>query len=136
MGGMKTRTLKQEYLIYRDELPMHYTTLVSLGRKSSKDLFSQVRKSCQDYLIDKVVTKMTPGQSETALKPNVVARLASRMREARSMGFQVRQEFLGGQPGNWCEIAGTKFVFLDSSQSAIDQLSVLDHAIRSYRPAA
>jgi len=52
------------------------------------------------------------------------------------MGFQIRQEFLGGQPGNWCEIAGKKFVFLDSAQSAIDQLSVLDDAIRSYRPAA
>ncbi len=79
---------------------------------------------------------MTQAQSETAFKPNVVARLANRMRDARSMGFQVRQEFLGGQPGNWCEIAGTKFVFLDSSQSAIDQLSVLNDAIQSYRPAA
>jgi len=79
---------------------------------------------------------MTRASSEPASKPNVIARLAYRMREARSMGFQIRQEFLGGQPGNWCEIGGTKFVFLDSAQSAIDQLSVLDDAIRSYRPAA
>ena len=49
------RVPKQEYLIYRDELLMHYTTLVLFGRKSSKDLFSQGRKSYQDCLIDKVV---------------------------------------------------------------------------------
>jgi len=79
---------------------------------------------------------MTQAKSETLAKPHVVSRLANRMREARSMGFKIRQEFLGGQPGSWCEIEGTKFIFVDSAQSAIEQLSVLDDAIRSYRPAA
>jgi len=67
---------------------------------------------------------------------HIVDRLAKRIHEARAMGFQVRQEFLGGQQGNWCEIAGRKTVFLDSSNSAVDQLSTLEEAIRSYRPAA
>jgi hypothetical protein len=66
---------------------------------------------------------------------SIVARLTARIREARAMGFQIRQEFLGGNPGNWCEIAGRKVVFLDSSQAAAEQLETLDQAIRTYRPA-
>lgn len=60
---------------------------------------------------------------------HVVARLTKRIREARAMGFQIRQEFLGDQPGSWCEIGGRKIIFLDSSHSAVDQLSTLDEAI-------
>jgi hypothetical protein len=52
------------------------------------------------------------------------------------MGFRVRQEFLDGQPGAWCEIAGRKTVFLDSAQTAAEQLATLEDAIRTYRPAA
>jgi len=74
--------------------------------------------------------------------PNVVAplhivgRLAKRIREARAAGFQIRQEFLSGQTASWCEIAGQKFVFLDAAQSAIEQLSALEDALKNYRPAA
>jgi hypothetical protein len=67
--------------------------------------------------------------------PSIVSRLSTRIREARAMGFQIRQEFLEGNPGNWCEIAGRKIVFLDSSQGAAEQLATLDQAISSYRPA-
>jgi hypothetical protein len=68
--------------------------------------------------------------------PTVVARLAIRIREARRLGFHVRQEYLGGNVGNWCEIGGRKTVFLDASQAAGEQLAVLEQAIDSYRPAS
>jgi len=56
---METQVLEHESLrlIYREEVPMHYTTSYSLGRKSSKDLVSQGLKSCQVYLIDTGVTQ-------------------------------------------------------------------------------
>ncbi len=67
---------------------------------------------------------------------HVVGRLAQRVREARAMGFHVRQELLFDGASNWCEIGGRKTVFLDSSQPAGEQLQALDAAIRNYRAAA
>jgi len=67
---------------------------------------------------------------------HIVARLAKRIREARELGFQIRQEFLGVHQSNWCEIAGRKTVFLDAAQTAVEQLTTLDDALQTYRPAA
>ncbi|MGV3485870.1 MAG: hypothetical protein ACO1RT_15740 [Planctomycetaceae bacterium] len=66
---------------------------------------------------------------------NIVQRLRRRIAEVRSLGFQIRQEFLQGHPSSWCEIGGKKTIFLDSSQPAADQIAALDEAIRSYQPA-
>lgn len=66
---------------------------------------------------------------------HVVARLVQRIREVRSLGFQVRQEYLGPHVGSWCEISGRKIIFLDSSQTAADQLAALNEAIAGYSPA-
>lgn len=77
---------------------------------------------------------MNPSSLDITPQPHVVARLRTRLLEARQMGFHIRQEFLDGQPAAWCEIGGRKTVFLDSSQTAIEQLASLEEMILSYRP--
>ncbi len=69
----------------------------------------------------------------TAGDENVIQRLRRRIREVRAMGFQVRQELLGGQPPAWCEIAGRKWLFLDAAQPARDQLRALEEVLADYR---
>lgn len=60
---------------------------------------------------------------------NVVERLRRRIGEARAAGLVVRQEVLGPHQPAWCELAGRKTVFLDSTQPARDQLAVLDQLL-------
>lgn len=46
-------------------------------------------------------------------------------------GYRVRQEWLDGSPGGACEIRGQKWLFLDPSQNAIEQLALVLDALSS-----
>ena len=41
---------------------------------------------------------------------------------ARKLGYDVRHEWLGGVAGGGCEVAGRKWLFVDLSLSAVEQL--------------
>ena len=49
---------------------------------------------------------------------------------ARSLGFQVRQDFLHGEGGGHCLVRGRKLVLLDLAQSYQEQLSDVADALR------
>jgi len=78
---------------------------------------------------------MSDQNQSAAVGENVVQRLRMRIREARAMGFQVRQELLGDQPAAWCEIGGRKVLFIDAAQPAREQIATIEEAIATYRPA-
>lgn len=49
---------------------------------------------------------------------------------ATTLGYGVRQEWLGGCGGGACEIAGKKWIFLDLALGTCDQLEQLVAALR------
>lgn len=49
---------------------------------------------------------------------------------ARSAGYRIRQEYLGGALGGGCEYGGQKWVFLDVALGPADQLEQLLDALR------
>ena len=49
---------------------------------------------------------------------------------AESMGYGIRQEWLGGAAGGTCEIAGKKWLFVDVSLSPGEQLEQVTDAIQ------
>jgi hypothetical protein len=49
---------------------------------------------------------------------------------AESMGYQVRQENLGGAGGGACEVAGRKYIFVDLTLSIYEQLRQVLDALR------
>ena len=48
---------------------------------------------------------------------------------AKRLGYQIRQEFLGGNGGGGCQIRGQKWMFVDLGQSGDDQLDRLIEAL-------
>ena len=66
---------------------------------------------------------------------NVVVRLKQRLREARSIGFQVRMEALDGEQASWCEIAGVPTLFVDVSQTSAEQLHLVEETLAAYAEA-
>ncbi len=52
------------------------------------------------------------------------------IRLAGHAGYRVRQEWMGGQAGGACELAGQKWLFLDLALAPGDQLQVLADALR------
>lgn len=48
---------------------------------------------------------------------------------ARDLGYRIRRDYLDGQGGGCCEIAGQKWIFVDSSQSPLEQLQSLLEAL-------
>ena len=50
-------------------------------------------------------------------------------RFAESIGYQVREENLGGIGGGACEVAGRKCLFIDVSMSSVDRLEQLVSAV-------
>ena len=48
---------------------------------------------------------------------------------AESIGYQVREENLGGVGGGACEVAGKKCLFVDITLSSVDQFDELIAAI-------
>jgi hypothetical protein len=46
------------------------------------------------------------------------------------LGYEVRQDWLGGNGGGHCLVRGRKWLLLDIAQSADEQLSVVVEALR------
>ena len=49
---------------------------------------------------------------------------------ARRLGYDVRQDWLGGNGGGHCLVRGRKWLLLDVAQSADEQLDVVAEALR------
>lgn len=49
---------------------------------------------------------------------------------AERLGYQIRQEWLGGVGGGACEFKGRKWIFLDLALNAVEQLEQLTEALR------
>ena len=49
---------------------------------------------------------------------------------ARRLGYEVRQDWLGGNGGGHCLVRGRKWLLLDVAQTAHEQLEVVADALR------
>lgn len=49
---------------------------------------------------------------------------------ARRLGYEVRQDWLGGNGGGHCLVRGRKWLLLDVAQSADEQLEIVADALR------
>jgi hypothetical protein len=64
-----------------------------------------------------------------------VAMLNEALDTARRLGYEVRQDWLGGDGGGHCLVRGRKWLLLDVAQSADEQLDVVAEALRGERDA-
>jgi hypothetical protein len=53
---------------------------------------------------------------------HTVQRLGEALQRAGRLGYEVRQEWLGGNGGGACELRGRKILFLDLALGPADQL--------------
>ena len=49
---------------------------------------------------------------------------------ARRLGYEVRQDWLGGDGGGHCIVRGRKWLLLDVAQTANEQLDIVAEALR------
>ena len=49
---------------------------------------------------------------------------------AKSLGYGIRHEYLGGIAGGSCEIGGTKWIFIDLALNTIEQLEQVTDSLR------
>lgn len=49
---------------------------------------------------------------------------------ARRLGYEVRQDWLGGDGGGHCLVRGRKWLLLDVAQTADEQLEIVAEALR------
>lgn len=49
---------------------------------------------------------------------------------AEQLGYQTRQEWLGGSGGGRCEFAGKRWIFIDLTLTAFEQLEQVTEALR------
>lgn len=49
---------------------------------------------------------------------------------AESLGYKIRQEWLGGTGGGACEFSGQKWIFIDLALNAIEQLDQVAGGLR------
>jgi hypothetical protein len=56
--------------------------------------------------------------------------LQEALETARRMGYEVRQDWLGGNGGGHCLVRGRKWLLLDVAQTADEQLEVVADALR------
>jgi len=61
---------------------------------------------------------------------HTVELLEEACRVAQSLGYRIRQEWLGGTGGGACEFAGQKWLFIDLALNAIEQLEQVAGALR------
>lgn len=59
-----------------------------------------------------------------------VERLEQALRKLRRQGYEVRQEWLGGQGSAACVLRGRKLLFLDLAQSTDEQIDAVEEALR------
>lgn len=50
-------------------------------------------------------------------------------RVARSLGYEIREEELGGVGGGACEVAGNKYLFVDLAMSPVEQLELVTQVL-------
>jgi hypothetical protein len=62
---------------------------------------------------------------------HTVAMLQEALDTARRLGYEVRQDWLGGDGGGHCLVRGRKWLLLDVAQSADEQLDVVADALRT-----
>jgi hypothetical protein len=62
---------------------------------------------------------------------HTVAMLQEALDTARRLGYEVRQDWLGGDGGGHCLVRGRKWLLLDVAQSADEQLDVVADALRN-----
>ncbi|MEX2307161.1 MAG: hypothetical protein WD738_06190 [Pirellulales bacterium] len=67
---------------------------------------------------------------------HTVELLQEALEAARQLGYEVRQDWLGGNGGGHCLVRGRKWLLLDLAQSADEQLDVLAEALRGEIGAA
>jgi hypothetical protein len=67
---------------------------------------------------------------------HTVELLQEALEAARRMGFEVRQDWLGGNGGGHCLVRGRKWVLVDVSQTAEEQLAIVTEALRGEPGAA
>jgi hypothetical protein len=62
---------------------------------------------------------------------HTVELLKEAVEAARRLGYEVRQDWLGGDGGGHCIVRGRKWLLLDVAQTAEEQLDVVADALRS-----
>ncbi len=62
--------------------------------------------------------------------------LREALQAASGLGYQVRQEWLGGSGGGGCEIKGRRWMFLDLALSPAEQLDLVVETLRRHPEAA
>ena len=50
---------------------------------------------------------------------------------AEQLGYRIREEWMGGSGGGYCEFAGRKWIFVDLALNAVEQLEQIAEALRS-----
>jgi len=61
---------------------------------------------------------------------HTVELLQEALEAARQLGYEVRQDWLGGNGGGHCLVRGRKWLLLDVAQSADEQFNVVAEALR------
>jgi hypothetical protein len=61
---------------------------------------------------------------------HTVAMLNEALDTARRLGYEVRQDWLGGNGGGHCLVRGRKWLLLDVAQTAHEQLEIVTDALR------
>jgi hypothetical protein len=62
---------------------------------------------------------------------HTVELLEEALEKARQLGFEVRQDWLGGNGGGHCLVRGRKWLLLDLALPQADQFEVVAEALRS-----
>jgi hypothetical protein len=61
---------------------------------------------------------------------HTVELLQEALAAARKLGYEVRQDWLGGNGGGHCLVRGRKLLLLDIAQSTEEQLDIVVEALR------
>jgi hypothetical protein len=67
---------------------------------------------------------------------HTVELLQEAIEAARRLGYEVRQDWIGGDGGGHCIVRGRKWLLLDVAQTAEEQLTVVADALRGESGAA
>ena len=67
---------------------------------------------------------------------HTVELLQEALEVARRLGYEVRQDWLGGNGGGHCIVRGRKWLLLDVAQTVSEQLDVVTDALRGEAGAA
>lgn len=67
---------------------------------------------------------------------HTVEMLREAVEVAKRLGYEVRQDWLGGDGGGHCLVRGRKWLLLDVAQTAEEQLDVVADALRGESGAA